>query len=129
MARVWSEERKLELWLDVELATLEAWAELGPVPEEVARRVREQAAAPTPGRVAGSERATQHDLAAFVAAAAEQLGEDGRFFHYGLTSSDVVDTALALQVREAGALMLQGVDRALAAVVARAEEHRHTLTI
>src|SRR5712692_7705261 len=70
-----------------------------------------------------------HDTAAFVDAVAEQLGEEGRWFHYGLTSSDVVDTALSLQVREAGALILAGLDRAFAAVAARAEEHRETLQI
>src|SRR5712692_8267450 len=68
-----------------------------------------------------------HDTAAFVDAVAEQLGEEGRWFHYGLTSSDVVDTALALQVREAGALIVEGLDRSLAVVVARAEQHRATL--
>jgi adenylosuccinate lyase len=68
-----------------------------------------------------------HDTAAFVDAVAERLGEEGRWFHYGLTSSDVVDTGLALQVRDAGRLLLDGVDRALAVVVARAEQHRSTL--
>jgi adenylosuccinate lyase len=127
MARVWSEERKLELWLEVELAALEAWAELGAVPAEVAERVRRQAVAPTPQRVAEIERTTQHDLAAFVDAVGEQLDEQGRrFFHYGLTSSDVLDTALSLQVQEAGDLLLQGIERAIAAVLARAEEHRYT---
>ena len=75
------------------------------------------------------EERTQHDLAAFVDAVAEQLGPDGRWLHYGLTSSDVLDTALALQVREAGALILEGIDRALAAVAARAQEHRDTICI
>ena len=70
-----------------------------------------------------------HDTAAFVDAVAERLGAEGRWFHYGLTSSDVVDTALSLQIREAGALILEGIERALAAVVARAEEHRLTLQI
>jgi adenylosuccinate lyase len=129
MARVWSEEHKLELWLDVELAALDAWAELGAVPERAARRARERAKAPAPARVAELEQRTNHDLAAFVDAVAEELGEDGRFLHYGLTSSDVVDTALALQAQEAGVLLLEGVERALAAVLARAEEHRGTLMI
>jgi adenylosuccinate lyase len=129
MARVWSEERKLELWLDVELAALEAWGELGVVPTDAAAAVRARAKAPSPARVAELERRTNHDLAAFVDAVAAELGEEGRWLHYGLTSSDVVDTALALQVREAGALLVEGVERALAAVVARAEEHRSTLTI
>jgi len=130
MARVWSEERKLELWLEVELAALEAWAELGAVPAEVAEAARRRAVAPTPERLAEIERRTSHDLAAFVDAVAEGLDDGGRrFFHYGLTSSDVIDTALSLQVREAGDLLLQGIERALAAVAARAEEHRDTIVM
>ncbi len=130
MARVWSEERKLALWLEVELAALDAWAELGVVPVESARRIRAEAVAPTPERVAEIERRTNHDLAAFVDAVGERLDKEGRRrLHYGLTSSDVIDTALALQVREAGALLLAAVDKALAAVVRRADEHRTTLTI
>src|SRR5206468_7165095 len=75
------------------------------------------------------ELTTDHDLAAFVDAVSERLGPEGRWLHYGLTSSDVVDTALALQLQDAGRLILTGIDRALAAVVARAEEHRHTVCI
>jgi adenylosuccinate lyase len=96
MAAVWSEETKLVRWLDVELAALDAWAELGVVPADAAGGIRKRATAPSPERVAEIEARTQHDVAAFVDAVAEQLGEDGRWFHYGLTSSDVVDTALAL---------------------------------
>ncbi len=130
MARVWSEERKLELWLDVELAALDAWAELGVVPSESTARIRATAAAPSPERVAEIEKRTNHDLAAFVDAVSEGLDDEGRrWLHYGLTSSDVIDTALALQIREAGALLLGGIDRAQGAVVRRAEEHRTTLTI
>jgi adenylosuccinate lyase len=129
MATIWSDEGKLARWLDVELAALDAWAELGVVPADAAARIREQATPPSAARVAEIESRTHHDLAAFVDAVAEQLGEDGRWFHYGLTSSDVVDTALALQVREAGALVVDGLERAFAAVVARAEEHRETLMI
>src|SRR5579872_7449379 len=127
MTRIWSEEGKLARWLEVELAALDAWAELDVVPSAAARAVRAAAVPPSPERVAEIERLTDHDLAAFVDAVAEQLGEEGRWLHYGLTSSDVVDTALALQIREAGALVLDGVDRAVAIVVARAEQHRTTL--
>ena len=84
---------------------------------------------PTPQRVAELELTTDHDLAAFVDAVAERLGPEGRWLHYGLTSSDVVDTALALQIGDAGRLVLVGLDRALEAVVARAEEHRHSICI
>src|SRR3954454_707620 len=129
MARVWSDERKLETWLEVELAALDAWAELGVVPAAEARTVRERAQAPSPEDVAERERTTGHDLAAFVDAVQAGLGEEGRWLHYGLTSSDVVDTGLALQVRDAGALLLEGLDRAFAVVSARAEEHRGTLFI
>jgi len=129
MAAVWSDEGRLARWLEVELAALDGWAELGAVPADAVEAIRARAVAPTPERVAEIEEVTQHDTAAFVDAVAERLGEEGRWFHFGLTSSDVVDTALSLQIREAGRLVLEGVDRALAAVVARAEEHRETLTI
>ncbi len=126
MARVWSEEAKLAAWLDVELAALDAWAELGVVPSADAEAVRAGATPPSPERVAELERETHHDVAAFVDAVAENLGSAGRWFHYGMTSSDVLDTALALQVGQAGELVIAGVDRAVVAVVARAEEHRLT---
>jgi adenylosuccinate lyase len=129
MAQVWSDERKLAAWLDVELAALDAWAELGHVPAEAARAVRAAARPPSPERVAELEQRTGHDLAAFVDVVQEGLGDEGRWLHYGLTSSDVVDTGLALQVRDAGEILLEAVDRALAAVVARADEHRSTLCI
>jgi len=127
MARIWSDEGKLATWLEVELAATAAWAELGVVPAEAAQALQANAAAPTPERVAELEATLHHDTAAFVDAVAERLGEEGRWFHYGLTSSDVVDTALALQVRGAGGLILDGLDRALAVVTARAEQHRATL--
>src|SRR6266540_3270224 len=118
MAQVWSDERKLAAWLEVEFAALDA-----------ARAVRAQARVPAPERVAEIEQRTGHDLAAFVDAVQAELGEEGRWLHYGLTSSDVVDTGLALQLRDAGALVLDGLEGALAAVVERAEEHRTTLCI
>jgi adenylosuccinate lyase len=127
MASIWSDEGKLAAWLEVELAATEAWAELGVVPVGAARAIRENASPPTPARVAELEATLHHDTAAFVDAVAEQLGDEGRWFHYGLTSSDVVDTALSLQIRAAGQLILDDLDRAFAAVVARADEHRMTL--
>jgi adenylosuccinate lyase len=127
MKLVWSEEGKLAAWLEVELAALDAWAEVGVVPPEAAAAVREHAVAPAPERVAEIEERTQHDLAAFVDALASTLGEPGRWVHYGLTSSDVVDTGTALQVREAGRLILAGVDAAIDTVIRRAEEHRETV--
>ena len=129
MAGVWSDENKLACWLEVELAALDAWAELGVVPAEAAQTIRAAARPPTPERVAELEATLHHDTAAFVDAVAGELGPEGRWFHYGLTSSDVVDTALGVQVRQAGELLLQGIGRAIAAVTARALEHKDTLCI
>ena len=127
MAKVWSEENKLARWLEVELAALDGWAEIGAVPGDAAREIGERAVPPAPERVAELERETQHDVAAFVDAVASELGAVGRYFHYGLTSSDVVDTGLSLQVRDAGARLSEGLDGAVRAVITRAEEHRETL--
>ena len=129
MNRIWSEEGRLARWFEVELAALDGWVEVGAVPASDVAAIRDRAEVPTPERVAEIEQATDHDLAAFVDAVAEQLGPEGRWVHYGLTSSDVVDTSLALQIRDAGALILRGVDAALRAVVRRAEEHRQTICI
>jgi adenylosuccinate lyase len=129
MTGIWSEESKFARWLEVELAALEGWAEVGAIPAEDIAKIRARANAPTPERVAEIEGVIDHDTAAFVDAVAEQLGPEGRWFHYGLTSSDVVDTALSLQIQEAGRLILEGIERAFTAVVARAEEHRQTICI
>jgi len=129
MARIWSDEGKLDAWLEVELAALDGFAEVGTIPADAVETIRAQVRVPTPERVAEIERVTDHDTAAFVDAVAEQLGPEGRFVHYGLTSSDVVDTALALQIHAAGVLILEEIDRALEAVVRRADEHRATLCI
>jgi adenylosuccinate lyase len=129
MSRVWSDEAKLEQWHAVELAVVDAWAEVGVVPPASARSIRERSRVPTPERVAELERTTNHDVAAFVDAVTADLGPDGRWFHFGLTSSDVLDTALSLTIQRAGALIRDGIDRAATAVLARAEEHRDTVTI
>src|SRR5881227_375715 len=129
MAKIWSDESRLARWLDVELAALGAWAEIGAIPAEEVADIRAHAVPPSPERVAEIERVTDHDVAAFVDAVAEQLGPEGRWVHYGLTSSDVVDTALSLQIQDAGKLLLAGIDSSLEAVVRRAEQHRHTICI
>jgi adenylosuccinate lyase len=129
MTGIWSEESKLARWLEVELVALDGWAEVGAIPAEDVAEIRARAAPPSPRRVAEIEQVTEHDTAAFVDAVMEQLGPEGRWLHYGLTSSDVVDTALSLQIQDAGRLILQAIERALGAVVRRAEEHRHTVCI
>jgi adenylosuccinate lyase len=129
MNRIWSDEGKLARWLEVELAALDAWVEVGVVPAADVAEIRAQVVPPSAERVAEIEETTDHDLAAFVDAVAEQLGPEGRWVHYGLTSSDVVDTALALQIQDAGRIVLGGIDHAMRLVIARAQEHRDTICI
>jgi adenylosuccinate lyase len=129
MRRIWSDESRFAYWLEVELAALDGWAEVGVVPREAAEAVRANAVPPSPARVAEIEQVTQHDVAAFVDAVAADLGEEGRWLHYGLTSSDVLDTALALQVREASLLLFEGIEKAFSAVARRAQEHRETVMV
>jgi adenylosuccinate lyase len=126
MAALWSEQSRFEHMLRVELAVLRVLAERGDVPaaavETIAARARVDVA-----RITELERTTDHDVVAFITQVAESVGEEGRYLHYGLTSSDVVDTALALQCRAAADLILASLDAAIAAVVARAREHAGTL--
>jgi adenylosuccinate lyase len=125
---VWTARRRMEAWLEVELAATEAWAEEGVVPEADARASRERARFEVVD-VEERERTTGHDVAAFVDVVAESVGEPGRWIHYGLTSSDVLDTALALQLREAGGLVIAGARTYRDALIERALEHRATLTV
>ena len=129
MAEVWSEQGKLSRWLEVELAALDGWVEVGTIPAEEVEAIRAAAAAPSAERVAELEARLHHDTAAFVDAVGETLGPEGRWFHYGLTSSDVVDTALSLQMQAAGGLIMAGIDKARYLVRERALEHRETLCI
>jgi len=122
---VWSDERRFQRWLDVEIAAMAAWAELGVVPADAVEAVRTHARIDV-DRIGEIERRTHHDVLAFTESVSELVGEHGRWFHYGLTSSDVVDTGLALQLRDAGELLLAGLDAVEAAAVVRAEEFRHT---
>jgi adenylosuccinate lyase len=125
---VWSPQRKFECWLEVELAATEAWAEEGAVPREAAAAARANAAF-TVEAVNEREKVTDHDVAAFVDVVAASVGEHGRWIHYGLTSSDVLDTALALQLREAGEVVLASARAYRDALVERALEHRDTLCV
>src|SRR4051812_2100115 len=108
MSRIWSDEGRIARWLEVELAALDGWAEVGAIPADDVATIRANAKPPTAQRVAEIELTTDHDLAAFVDAVGEQLGPEGRWVHYGLTSSDVVDTSLSLQIQDAGKLILTG---------------------
>ena len=123
---VWSEESKLAAWLEVELAATAALAAAGVVPRADAEQIRERAAF-TVAAVQERERVTDHDVAAFVDVVAASVGEAGRWLHHGLTSSDVLDTALALQIRDAGTILLDGARAYRDALVRRAREHDATL--
>jgi len=125
MARIWSEENKFATWLRVEIAATEVLSERGVVPKEALEAIRSKARFDV-ARIDAIEREVQHDVIAFVSNVAENVGPEGRWVHWGLTSSDVVDTALALLMKEACGLILEDV-RALAdAVKKRAFEHKAT---
>ncbi|HEY3024450.1 MAG TPA: adenylosuccinate lyase [Actinomycetota bacterium] len=126
MAAVWSDEARFRHWLEVEVLAVEAWASLGAVPPEDARAVRERASF-TIERVRELEEVTRHDVAAFVQCVAESVGPAGRWIHFGLTSSDVLDTGFALQLRQAADLLLTSVERLLGTVKRLALEHRDTV--
>jgi adenylosuccinate lyase len=125
MGRIWSDQRKYETWLQVELAAVDAMARAGIVPSEAADDIRASAAFDI-DRIEEIEQVTQHDVIAFTTAVAEHVGPSARWLHFGLTSSDVIDTAQALQMREACDLVLKGLEGLMQAVRARAEEHRRT---
>ncbi len=125
MGAIWSEQRRYETWLEVELAATDAMAEAGIVPVEAARELRAKAAFDI-DRIEEIEGITHHDVIAFTTAVAEKVGPAARWLHFGLTSSDVVDTAQALQMRQACDLIIRGVAGAMDAVRVRAEEHRRT---
>lgn len=125
MGRIWTEQRRYESWLRVEVAAAEAMAEVGMVPVEAARDLRERGAFDV-ARIEEIEQTTQHDVIAFTTAVAEKVGPSARWLHFGLTSSDVVDTAQALQMVEACDVILVNLRALAEAIEARAQEHRHT---
>ncbi|MEX1296239.1 MAG: adenylosuccinate lyase [Candidatus Limnocylindrales bacterium] len=126
MGALWSEASRFEHMLQVELAVLQALADEGRVPAEAVAAVEERAVVDI-DRIDEIEATTDHDVVAFVTQVAESVGEEGRWIHFGLTSSDVVDTGLALQCRAAAELILSALDEAISVVVARAREHAGTL--
>jgi adenylosuccinate lyase len=125
MGGIWSDQRRYETWLLVETAATDAMAAAGIVPADAARDIRERGRFDI-ARIEEIERTTQHDVIAFTTAVAEHVGPSARWLHFGLTSSDVIDTAQALQMREACDLLLRGVEQLSAAVRDRAIEHRRT---
>ncbi|NLG67374.1 MAG: adenylosuccinate lyase [Actinobacteria bacterium] len=128
MAAIWTDEARMQTWLDVEIAVCEAWAELGEIPWEAVAEIKSKAAFDV-ARVLEIEEVTHHDVIAFLTNVAEYVGDASKYIHFGMTSSDMLDTALALQIRKAGALLLDQA-RLLGSVCRRrALEHRNTVMI
>ncbi|MDY0002886.1 MAG: adenylosuccinate lyase [Polyangia bacterium] len=128
MARIWTDQRRYELWLEVELAACAAMEEEGVVPAGTAAEVRAKARIDA-ARILEIEASTRHDVIAFLTAVEESAGPAARWLHFGMTSSDVLDTAFSLQLGEAGALILGGLDGLIEALGTRAREHRDTPVI
>jgi adenylosuccinate lyase len=125
MGRLWSEENKFQKWLDVELAVCEVHAEMGTIPREAVQEIRSRARFSVE-RINEIEKTTNHDVIAFTTNLAESIGPASRFVHYGLTSSDVVDTANALLLRDACDLLLQKIDALMTVLKQRALEFKST---
>jgi adenylosuccinate lyase len=128
LSAVWSDRARMANWLEIELLAVEAWAELGQVPIEDAKACRERASFDVEA-VLERERITRHDVAAFVDVVAGSVGSEGRWIHFGMTSSDVLDTGFAMQLRASVDVLLADLERLLAAVKGRALEHRDTVCI
>jgi adenylosuccinate lyase len=128
MGAIWTDQNRFQKWLDVEIAVCEVHAEMGTIPKEAVEQIRNRASVSVE-RIQEIERTTRHDVIAFTTALAEKIGPESRFVHYGLTSSDVVDTANALLMREAATLLLEDLDRLGEALRRRAFEQKETVMI
>ena len=128
IGRVWTEEVKLAKWLEVELAALEALARYHYIPKRIPAKVRAKAKFNLK-RVKKIESTVQHDVIAFLTNLAEHVGKDGRFVHFGLTSSDILDTALALQLQEASKILIHDLKELIEVLRRKAREHRQTLMV
>jgi adenylosuccinate lyase len=128
MARIWEPENRFRIWFEIEALACEAQAALGVIPDEAARAVRERGRFEIE-RIDEIERETRHDVIAFLTNLAEHIGPEARFLHQGMTSSDVLDTALAVQLKQAADLLLADLDRLLTALKRRADEHKYTPTV
>ena len=128
MSRVWSPENRYQAWLDIEILACEAMAELGQIPEEALRNIKERAGFDL-ARIEEIEAVTKHDVIAFVSNVAEHVGEDGRYIHLGLTSSDILDTSLAVLLKTASQILLDDMDALLQVLKDQAMAHKNTLMI
>jgi adenylosuccinate lyase len=128
MAKIWSPENKYQKWLDVEILACEAMVKLGKVPKSALKNIKDNVSINVE-RIDEIEKVTKHDVIAFLTSLTEKVGEDGRFIHMGLTSSDVLDTSLAVQLKEAAEILLSDIDDLLAVLKRRAFENKETLMI
>lgn len=128
MTNIWSPENKYQKWLDVEVLACEAMNKLGKIPKSALKNIKGKVSINI-SRIDEIEKTTKHDVIAFLTSLTEKVGEDGRFIHMGMTSSDVLDTAFAVQLKEAGEILLDDIDKLLAVLKRRAYEHKNTLMI
>ncbi|MBI4711298.1 MAG: adenylosuccinate lyase, partial [Candidatus Omnitrophica bacterium] len=128
MAKVWTEENKLQKWLEVELAALEGLAQYGYIPKDVPAKVRSRAKFDVE-RVKEIEKVVNHDVIAFLTNLSENVGPVGRYVHFGLTSSDILDTGLSLQVQEASDLLIRELKKLISLLGKKAKEHARTLMV
>ena len=128
MGKIWEPANRYQKWLDIELAVCEAWTDRGVIPRESMERIRAKASFDV-DRIDEIEKVTRHDVIAFTTSVAEFVGEDSRFIHRGLTSYDVVDSALSLLLKQAGLLIREGLVELLRALKVRALEYKHTLMV
>ncbi len=128
MAAIWDEENKLALWVEIEVEAVKAWARLGKVPKDAAARIEKNASLDIE-RMQELERETHHDVIAFLKAVGEKVGDDARYIHLGMTSSDILDTTTAVQISKSGHLILEALDVLTDAVKKLALEHRDTPVI
>lgn len=126
MGAIWTEENHFNAWLEVEILSCEAWAELGVIPKEDVKKIREKASF-TVDRIKEIEQQTRHDVVAFTRTVSESLGEEKKWVHYGLTSTDVVDTALSFQLKQANAILLKDIETFIEILTNKAKEHKYTV--
>jgi adenylosuccinate lyase len=126
MSDLWTEEKQFEAWLEVELAACRAWSKLGKIPAEDVDKLYKKATFDL-DRIKEIEAETRHDVVAFTRAVSEHLGEEKKWVHFGLTSTDVVDTAWGLRLKKANALIRSDIERMIEVLAAKAKEHKHTI--
>ena len=128
MTKIWSTENRYQKWLDVEIMACEAMAKLGKIPENSLKNIKQKVAINVK-RIDEIEKTTKHDVIAFLTSLTEKVGEDGRFIHMGLTSSDILDTSLAILLKESAEILLEDIDQLLVVLKKKAFEHKNTLMI